>query len=195
MDQNEIDLAEDLKSRNLTMEEKSLLNATNYLESLEEEINKTQSLTRKAEKALYRSTATVISRLTEKQMNQFFFFINGSLFKSKKTLSSILEIDTLHEFISSFKGNNNPEEKNTLEDIQIHFSFNYPEEYLNTEENIMKLLAIKNTKPEYEQLVKDISINRYIIVLIAIVLLTKINFKYCVINYILLEAIGTGEEE
>ena len=50
-------------------------------------------------------------------------------------------------------------------------------------------------KPEYEQLVKDISINRYIIVLIAIVLLTKINFKYCVINYILLEAIGTGEEE
>lgn len=158
----------------------------NYIDKLDQEIKDSNSFSKRIEKELYRSSAHVLSRFDEhKQLPLFYTVITDNKLSSYiNSLFKIEKIQDIYRYLTSDTEETNLI-SNILQDIYCHFKLNNHELYDDVCLYINALVRDLNSQNLAEDITKNYLIRPDIWIFIVLQTFTKLNYKNCVLYYIL----------
>lgn len=166
---------------------------TNYIAKLDQEIKEDNSFSKRIEKELYRSSAHVLSRFDERKQLPLFFTTStdNKLSSYINSLFKIEKIQDIYRYLTSGIEEANLI-ANILQDIYCHFKLNNHGLYDDVRLYINTLVRDLNSQNLAEDITKNYLIRPDIWIFIVLQTFTKLNYKDCVLYYILSESTLKG---
>ena len=164
-----------------------------YINKLEQEIKDYNAFSKKVEKELYRSSAHVLSRFDEgKHLPLFFSTITDS--KLSFFINQLFKIDKIQDIYRYFESDTEDTIllSNILQDIYCYFKINNHELYEDIQRYIIGLVRELNKQDLAEDIAKNYLTRPTIWMFVVLLVFTKLNYKDCVLYYILDESTLKG---
>lgn len=167
--------------------------AVSYIAKLEQEIKDSDSFSKKIEKELYRSSAHVLSRFDGgKHLPLFFSIITDS--KLSFFINNLFKIEKIQDIYRYFESDTEDTNllSNILQDIYCYFKINNHGLYEDIHRYTSGLVRELNKQDIAEDIVKNYLTKPTIWMFVILLTFTKLNYKDCVLYYILDESTLKG---